>query len=141
MALPLATIADLEVRLGEPIGSLEGTDLARAQAALSDASTLVRLECGASWADPTEVPEGVWLVTVGVALRVYRNPSGLRSETVGDYSWSTDPAGTLTADERALLKAAMASAGGAGVSSGALSLRTRSAYAEPVLESDWLPEG
>src|SRR5690606_33461915 len=50
MALPpLATVAELEERLGVPTGSLEGADLVRAKADLDDASALVRTAAKKDW--------------------------------------------------------------------------------------------
>jgi hypothetical protein len=117
---PLATIADLEIRLGVDPGSLAGNDLARAEANIADASHLVRTASGLSWVDSTGAanpPESVVVVVLQVAKRVYTNPDGLASETVSadgaSYSASNNQAalGTyLTDDELTVVRTAVAEA-------------------------------
>lgn len=91
MALPpLAATSDLEARLGV---TLTGTDVARAEAALTDASALVRSAAGVTWsADGTtldaDLPDVVIAVTLTAARRAYENPSGLVSESFGSYSYT-----------------------------------------------------
>lgn len=131
---PLATVADLETRLGVPVGSLAGADLARAGAALDDASALIRDEAGKSWVDEdgatVTAPEAVRTVARRSALREYRNPDGFSGENVGPYSYQLGREASsayLTAGEVAIVRRA------AGLTSGgsALSIRTPSAYASP----------
>lgn len=91
MALPpLVPVADLETLLGVAVGSLSGVDLARAEANLRDASSLIRAE-GKDWVDADGVtitaPEQVLTVARAAALRPYRNPDGFQGENVGDYGW------------------------------------------------------
>jgi hypothetical protein len=56
------------------------------------------------------VPQGIRGVCLAAAARLYQNPEGLRSETVGGVSWtaggSADAAPGLTEAERLTLKAA-----------------------------------
>ena len=82
---PLASVAELETRLGLAEGTLADTDLARAEAALADASELVRVEGRVPWVDATgnpTAPAAVVVVVLQVAMRVYNNPNGYSSETV-----------------------------------------------------------
>lgn len=86
MALPDVDqlVPELEVRLGVEPDSLQGNDLARAQAVLSDARALVTAAAGSALADP---PQQVAVaVLLMAARRAYLNPSGAVSETVGPYS-------------------------------------------------------
>jgi hypothetical protein len=89
---PLASVADLEKRLGVPVGHLAGEDLIRAQTALEDASTVIRAETGRDFPDPAAVPPVVALVAVQLAKRAFLNPEDMTSESVGttpprDPSW------------------------------------------------------
>lgn len=72
MMLPsLATLEDLEARLDD----LPNREIARAEAALSDASTLVRTEVGLTWVDAdgelTTVPDVAVMVTLQCARRAF----------------------------------------------------------------------
>jgi hypothetical protein len=105
----LATVAQLETRLGVPTGTLAGTDLARAQADLADASDLVRTEGRRPWTDST-APPSIVVVTLQVAMRAYNNPNGYAGETVSangaTYSYSSDQQALgiyLTTDEQAVV--------------------------------------
>lgn len=83
----LADMFALEVRLGR---DLEGAEAARAQAALDDASALVREEARRDWLDADgnpNPPSAVLTVVLTAALRVVRNPDGYTSEAEGDYSY------------------------------------------------------
>lgn len=85
----LAEVSDLEARLGLDAESLTGADLTRAQAALDDASALVREETRADWVDPADLitaPAPLVRVVLGAALRTYRNPDAEISQTVGPFS-------------------------------------------------------
>jgi hypothetical protein len=113
---PLATIADLETRLGLAEGALVDADLARATAAIADASELVRVEGRVPWVDATgtpTAPPAVVVVVLQVAMRVYNNPNGYSSETVSadgaTYSNSNNQQALgiyLTADELRTVQAA-----------------------------------
>lgn len=86
----LATVNDLEARLGLDADTLTGADLVRAQAALDDASALVREEARRDWVDTDgttiTAPAAVIRVVLGAALRNYRNPESEISQTVGPFS-------------------------------------------------------
>lgn len=117
MTLPaLASTDALGVRLG---GTLDGADLSRAQAALDDASTLIRAIAGTDWViddDPpvlaTDLPDIVASVCLAVAERKYRNPDALRSEQLGSYQVAYDSGSGifLTTDEAALIRRAIGTA-------------------------------
>lgn len=118
MALPpLATPEDLEYRLGREFTDAE---LPRVEAALDDASALVRLEAGRTWIDPvtglvTGLPDAIKTVVLRVAERVIRNPQGFRSESAGDYSfqrYDDDSGGPyLTDRELAIIRKAIGRTG------------------------------
>jgi len=108
VALPtLATVADLASWVGEPID--DGNS--RAQRLLVAASARVRSFTGQTWLDSegalTEVPDEVHTVTLQVAERKWRNPSGSVHETAGPFSnrWSERAADGiyLTEDEKSML--------------------------------------
>lgn len=85
---PLATLDQLEIRLGLDPGTLAGTDQARAQAALVDASALVRGEAQRDFVTETgelDAPDAIVRVVLGAALRNYRNPEAETSHTVGPF--------------------------------------------------------
>lgn len=125
MALPpLATVADLEKRLGE---TLTGADRDRAEEALSDASALVRAEARRRWVDPDGVlvppPDAVVTVVKQAATRAYRNPEGYAAENLGEYGYRLEAVGVyLTDEEKRVVRAASVGWGGTG------SIRTPSAY-------------
>jgi len=110
--LPLATVTQLEERLGVPVGSIQGEDLTRAQRNLEDASTLIRAESGIAWVDSVGIPiapDAVVVIVLQMAKRVYENPSNLSGESVGSYSYQNDQASLgiyLTDDELRSVKAA-----------------------------------
>ncbi len=91
MAASLATVAQLAVRVG-PIA-----DTARAQAALDDASAIIRSVAGEDWLTDAgvleTVPDVVVSVTLAVARRLYENPSGFTSETIGGYTYRRGESG------------------------------------------------
>lgn len=136
----LAPVSELEKRLGVEVGSLTGTDLVRAEAALDDVSDLVRAESGRNWVLDNGVPlvpPSVKVVVLAVALRVFNNPTNYTSESAGDYSYQADPKAVglmLTDDEVNVLHraAALAAAEEAAASgetwSGSGSVTTPSAY-------------
>jgi hypothetical protein len=89
MATPLPpTVAMLEKRLGIPPGGLTGEDLARAQEALVDATTLVLAEVspGRAEAWKLDAPPVAVLVALKAARREFDNPRGINQETVGPRS-------------------------------------------------------
>jgi hypothetical protein len=81
-------VSEPEARLGVSLGSLDGTDLVRARAALGDASVLAIAEVpfpvGERW--HVSLPEVVELVILKSARREYENPRGVQQETQGDHS-------------------------------------------------------
>lgn len=85
----LATIADIEARLGHTID--DPGEIVRAQALLDDASALVRYESGASYmledgSALDEVPDIVVMVTCTAALRGWYNPAGIEAAQLGAVS-------------------------------------------------------
>lgn len=127
----LAEVSALELRLGLEIGSLQGADLARAQASLEDASALVRAEAGKPWLDGDTVtaPAQVVTIVVKASLREFKNPDGFTSEQMGDYSYRTDNTGGayLTEEERRIIRQAAGTTG-----QGLVTVTTPSAYGTPV---------
>lgn len=114
----LATVAEFEARLGAPEGSLTGEDLARAQAALEDASAVVLSIGDPEWTEAT-VPAAARVVVLRLARRLWENPEGNVQETLGDHTVTRAAAGAfLTPDERGLVMTA------AGFSPGAYSVGT-----------------
>lgn len=105
MALPpLATIADLEARLGH--GITDPGEQARANALLADASALVRFAAGQTWVDETDtltdVPDLAVTITCQAALRGWYNPAAIESAQLGAVSVRYGSA-WLTAQETAQL--------------------------------------
>lgn len=80
----IADIDALQARLGR---TLTGADLARGEAVLSDVSALARGVADQEWPDaPTGVPADVIAVALAAARRVFDNPGGYVSETMGPLS-------------------------------------------------------
>lgn len=108
----LATLADLEKRYG-PVA-----DPTMAQAALDDASTLVRAEAGVDWAGVGEVPpDAVVVVVLAAAARGLRNPDGVEVEGVGQYNvrYGAGLGGVwLTRNERRTVRRAVSGTSGLG---------------------------
>ncbi len=119
MVLPaFASTDDLSARLP---GGLSDDDLTRAEAALSDASALIRAEAGKTWVDDllalSGVPDVVVSITIAAARRALTNPDGVTSESVQDYSraFAATSASAdiyLTRGEKSLVRRA---AGGTGL--------------------------
>lgn len=112
MALPaLVSLDDFALRLG----GIAAADEDRAQAALNDASALIRAEAGTEdWVDDDggleEVPDVIVAVCVAVAVRAFRNPDGVRQETIGNYSVAyadTSTAVFLSTGERRTIRRAV----------------------------------
>lgn len=108
--MALATVAELEARIGEPAGSLVGEDLARATAALEDASTVIQTVGRESWTDSegdNPAPAIAVVVTLRLAKRIYLNPEDNRWEQIGDLTQGkADPTSLLTQEEQALVRQA-----------------------------------
>lgn len=112
MALPaLVSLDDFALRLG----GIAAADEDRAQAALNDASALIRAEAvSEDWVDDDggleEVPDVIVTICVAVAIRAFRNPDGVRQETIGNYSVAyadTTTAVYLTHGERREIRRAV----------------------------------
>jgi hypothetical protein len=90
MALvPLATVEMMETRLGKPIEA--GAERDRAEALISDASTLVRHEAGRTWVDAegdlvVDVPDVAVMTAISAAIRAWYNPSQIESAQLGAVS-------------------------------------------------------
>src|ERR1041384_3753744 len=116
MAVPaLASIADFEARLP---GSLADSDMARAWAALDDASAWIRAEAGEDWLDDDNVlesvPGAIVAICVAVARMVFDNPGGATPESVDGYSYNRANASSdvfLTASERRMIRRALGRSG------------------------------
>lgn len=80
----LASVAQLEARLGEPPGSLAGEDLARATACLEDASAVILSLGDPDWTAET-IPVAAQVVVLRLARRMWDNPEGLSYEALGDH--------------------------------------------------------
>ena len=104
----LVSLEDLVARLVTEPAS--GGEEARAQAALDDASTLVRSVAGETWVDDEnelveDVPDPVQTVVLAAAKRAYLNPEGHAQKSNDDVSvtYARDAASGgvfLTAAER-----------------------------------------
>lgn len=86
MLPPLATRAQLEARIARTL--TDPADIARADALLEDASSLVRFETGLDWVDPDTgallaVPDVAVSITLNSALRAWYNPAQVQSEQLG----------------------------------------------------------
>jgi hypothetical protein len=116
MTPPLASVTDLERRLGKEFGDAE---LSRVEAVLDDASALIRDEAGRTWIDPITgliagVPASIRAVVLRVAERATRNPDALKSESGGDYSYQyadTEGGVYLTDRERQIIRRALGRTG------------------------------
>jgi hypothetical protein len=114
--------------LGLPSGALQDEDLARATAALDDASTLAMAEVaptvGDSWR--AAAPAVVSVVVLKAARREFENPRGMNQEALGEHSVGlTDTSGVyLTGREIAQVRRAATGRTGGFVGS----VRTPSAY-------------
>jgi hypothetical protein len=111
----LADIWQLQQRIP---GGIAETDLARALAALEDASAWIRAEAfsmtGEDWLDDAgaleTVPGAVVSVCCSVARRILDNPDGLLQESIAGYSYSRTNATTdiyLTKGELKMLRRAL----------------------------------
>ena len=90
MTEPLAALASID-ELAARVGTIPTEDRSRAHACLLDASNLVRGEGSSSWT-PDTVPGQVITIVLAVAARVFRNPDGVQSTSVGGVSESYSPA-------------------------------------------------
>lgn len=87
MLPPLATFDQFDARIP---GGIDSEDSTRAEAALQDASALVRAEAGQTWVTDgvldADVPDVIVMVTIAAAKRAFVNPDGTASESIQDYS-------------------------------------------------------
>lgn len=107
----LATIEQLQVRLGR---TLSGTELALAQAALADASALVRTY-GLPWPNPATAPDVAVSITLAAAERRVRNPEGYRMEMEGSYQYqlpASAPTGVALTDAEIRVLERLSGSGG-----------------------------
>jgi hypothetical protein len=106
-------VSSLEARLGVPAGSLVEEDLARAEAALEDATTLALSEVSdakaAEWG--LNAPRVVALVVLKAARREYENPRGISQEAQGDHSVSISESSGVYLTSRELAQIRRAAAG------------------------------
>lgn len=99
----LATIEDMEARLGHPIDDED--ERTRAQSLLNDASALIRFEANQTWMTTDEppalgpVPDFIVALTVRAAMRGWFNPAGIEAAQLGAVSVRYGGA-WLTAAER-----------------------------------------
>lgn len=112
---PLADLAQLAARLGVSFDP-ESAAGVRGQAALEDASALIRSE-GAAWEDPGTAPEIAVTICLASAMRAFSNPNGVSQASVGDVavSFSGSSGGSvylLRAELRSIRKAAGVSGAG-----------------------------
>lgn len=106
----LVSLDDFALR----VGGISAADEDRAQAALDDASALIRAEAGTeTWVDDDgaleAVPDVIVAVCVAAAIRAFRNPDGVRTESIGTYSVAyadTSTAVFLTEGERRIIRRA-----------------------------------
>lgn len=86
MLPPLATIEQLEARLGRQL--TDPAEIDRANALLEDASSLVRFEAHTDWIDPdtglpVPPPDVAVTITLASATRAWYNPAQVQSEQLG----------------------------------------------------------
>jgi hypothetical protein len=99
-----AEVDDLAARIP---GGIKEDDEPRAQAALEDASALIRAETGMDW--DSDCPDIVFTVTLWSARRSFENPAQLTQETVSGWSGtfaSASPDVYLTSNEKRLVRKA-----------------------------------
>lgn len=109
MTLPaFASIDELANRIP---GGISDDDSARAQAALDDASALIRVEAGKTWVTDDEldadIPDIVVSVCCRAAQRSFTNPVGVVQDTAGPFSATYANASSdvyLTKNEKDLVK-------------------------------------
>ncbi|MFF7588624.1 phage head-tail connector protein [Kitasatospora purpeofusca] len=103
------TLASRDEFLARATVPVTESDDARVQALLEDATTVILSYLGRD-ALPNP-PRAVRLVCLSMALRVYQNPLGITSETVGDTSMRRSAASvagmTLTDSEKTMVDKAM----------------------------------
>ena len=132
-----ATADEFEVRIGE---ELTDADRERAEALLLDASTLIRTIAQGDWEDP---PDIVRLVCLNAALRAFRNPEGVRQQSLGSFSQTfgnVELGVFITEEEERLIRIAA----GQGVGLDSIQLTsgyeaTETIFVPVASGGDWLP--
>lgn len=115
MSLP--ALADLEALAARLPSGISEDDEPRAQAALDDASALIRAESGEDWVtddatpvlDEDTLPDVAVTVCLAAARRAFVNPDGVTAEAIDGYStqYRNDSADVyLTRAERRLIRRA-----------------------------------
>lgn len=99
MLPPIATIQELRDRIQ---GGVPPADEARAEAALSDASVLIRQVAGLTW-EVDAPPDVAVMVALHAAKRCFLNPDEVRSESIDNYATSYGDV-YLTKDEVAMVR-------------------------------------
>lgn len=115
-SISLVSLAAFELRID---GGIDTADEPRAQAALEDASALVREAAGEDWLTDAgaleTVPEAVIAVVVSAARRSFLNPEGVKTDASGDQSTTFSTAEVyLTKEEKRIVRSAAGTARGAG---------------------------
>lgn len=90
----VATVQQLGDRLGR---DLDGADARRAEAVLADVSAVALSITGQAWDTQFQVPGEVVAVVLSAARRVFTNPDGFVSQSIGPFS-NTRAAGGVTPD-------------------------------------------
>lgn len=149
--IPLASVEQLADRLGIALDA-QTPDGLRAQAALEDASALVRAEAGVDYVDDhgelETVPEVIITITIAAAYRAFRNPDGKTQTSVGDVSVSySRQAGEaqlfLTRAERRAIRRAAGMGGFSSVSLTSGWFEGKDPHYVPTTQLDaaWIPMG
>lgn len=103
MLPPLASVVALRDRLGR---DLSGDDIPRAEAAIADASALVRAHARRDW-NGENVPDAIVAVVLAVARRAFTNPDSVVTRTDGPFSttYNRDTLGAFLTDaEKAVVE-------------------------------------
>jgi hypothetical protein len=145
--MTLPAFADLDQFADRVPGGISVGDEARAQAALEDASALIRVHAEKTWVTDgvldADVPDIIGTICMLAARRVMENPEALESQTqtLGDATESRAFGANsndvyLTAAEKAMVRKA------AGVRSGLWVMPTTRGYLEtkPVMVLNGAPE-
>lgn len=114
--LLLASVADLEARLGRQLDQIERV---RALAVLEDVSSLARDVAGRTFLNEAGtaiegLPSTVRSVVIKAAERAMRNPDGYTAESVGDYNYQrpgVEDGVYLTEREEKLIRRALGRTG------------------------------
>ena len=121
-------LSSLEARLGLALGTLQGEDAIRAEAALDDAATLILAEVSASTAATwsADAPAVVVLVALKAARREFENPQGYNTESLGNHTVGLSETSGVYLTGREIAQVRRAANGRRGAYVG--TVRTPSAY-------------